>query len=596
MHSGAFSLKPFCSDCLFPWVPVCMPPKGTWSASHPAALAAMKARGQVAAVAAKPIDAVAASAPDLSEGDIRKAAAFRVKYRVLTDAGKLKRRLAIKLLGVNPYNRGGVYPQGDVVKQLGVSLARKGFLQEEADHMGVCVQQPPPEHAIDFSTRVAVDQMDSQARAAVAVTTFSAYNKARCQGQSGLESCFDSEANVLYGLLSHNHLLLVLLCWLGGAVWELNDEEKKLLEPVLDSRGGLDLAAAAQTDKFAELHTTIRDGLLLEVLSWKIMTEEPDACCLISSALNSANALALRTTEITAIKVLTGEIALQMKLSGDSRKIDFLRVKANLRSQLDSIVDEAEFQELFEFVINLGANEGPFVNDLIEFGQRFVNQKVRQLRLSAFTIINKMKDHFPKLKIAALKRAYRKNPSYGFCPSPEPKFATATFEHSQKAEELLHYFHVHCKDAVAALGGDFNQQQFLANVDVAVADTFIAHADKGNSKDFQTTLLEATAKYYHHLKNISKEVSCDMLLRKEAVAAGNEGTDPRMKWIVFTMAGASAAPKTAATKTAAVAAVVKPRVLQFDEKLGLPITAQEEVVVVKAEAEPFGLPLRQSLP
>ena len=149
-------------------------------------MAAMKARGPVAAVAAKPTDAVVASAPDLSEGDIRKAAAFRVKYRVLTDAGKQKRRLAIKLLGVNPYNRGGVYPQGDVVKQLGVSLARKGFLQEEADHMGVCVQQPPPEHAIDFSTRVAVDQMDSQARAAVAVTTYTACNKARCKRAASL--------------------------------------------------------------------------------------------------------------------------------------------------------------------------------------------------------------------------------------------------------------------------------------------------------------------------------------------------------------------------------------------------------------------------
>ena len=54
-----------------------------------------------------------------------------------------------------------MYPQGDVCKRLGVNLAKKGFLQEEADHMGICVQQPPPEHAFDFSTRVAVGQIDS---------------------------------------------------------------------------------------------------------------------------------------------------------------------------------------------------------------------------------------------------------------------------------------------------------------------------------------------------------------------------------------------------------------------------------------------------
>ena len=186
-----------------------MPPRGSAEAKTPGAIAAMKARAEVAA---KPTDAVAASAQGLSEGDIFRAAALRVKYRVQTDTGKMKRRLAIKLLGVHPQNQGGVYPQGDVCKRLGVNLAKKGFLQEEADHMGICVQQPPPEHAFDFSTRVAVGQIDSQARAAVAVTTYTAYNRARCQGQPALASCFDSEANVLYGLLSHNHLLLVLLC------------------------------------------------------------------------------------------------------------------------------------------------------------------------------------------------------------------------------------------------------------------------------------------------------------------------------------------------------------------------------------------------
>ena len=122
MHSGAFPLKPFCSDCLFPWVSVCMPPKGTWFASQPGALAAMRAKTEVAAkssdavaaVAAtgKPTDAVAASEQGLSEGDIRRAVALRVKYRVQTDAGKMKRRIAIKLLGVHLFNRGGGVPPG----------------------------------------------------------------------------------------------------------------------------------------------------------------------------------------------------------------------------------------------------------------------------------------------------------------------------------------------------------------------------------------------------------------------------------------------------------------------------------------------------
>jgi len=122
-------------------------------------------------------------------GPIRKAMALRVKYRVLTETGQIKRRLPLRLLGVHPENRWGVYPQGDVVKNLGVQLALKGFSQEEADHQGVCVQELP--------------------NSAVAAS-FLHYNKQKREGQLGLQKCFGTESNVSYGTLSHSHLLLVL--------------------------------------------------------------------------------------------------------------------------------------------------------------------------------------------------------------------------------------------------------------------------------------------------------------------------------------------------------------------------------------------------
>ena len=127
-----------------------------------------------------------------------------------------------------------------------------------------------------------------------------------------------------------------------------------------------------------------------------------------------------------------------------SDSIDFLKVKAAVRSKLDCFVEEPEFQELFSFVINLGAENGPFIGELLDFGSRFVDQKQRQLRLHAFVEINKVSNHCPRTKIAALKRAYRKKPSYGLCPSPETKFHTADFGHIVRLEELLHYFHSYC--------------------------------------------------------------------------------------------------------------------------------------------------------
>ena len=72
--------------------------------------------------------------------------ALRMEHRITTAAGQIKRRLPLLTLSVHPENRGGVYPQGDDVKQLAIRLAKAGFSQEEADHQGsVCKSHLPPQ-------------------------------------------------------------------------------------------------------------------------------------------------------------------------------------------------------------------------------------------------------------------------------------------------------------------------------------------------------------------------------------------------------------------------------------------------------------------
>ena len=44
-------------------------------------------------------------------GTVRKAMAWRVKYRIEGKPGQLKRRLPLGMLGVHPKNRGGIYPK-----------------------------------------------------------------------------------------------------------------------------------------------------------------------------------------------------------------------------------------------------------------------------------------------------------------------------------------------------------------------------------------------------------------------------------------------------------------------------------------------------
>ena len=91
-----------------------------------------------------------------------------------------------------------------------------------------------------------------------------------------------------------------------------------------------------------------------------------------------------------------------------------------VRKQIDLYVDEPGFVELFDLCISLGAKDNSYIPNALEFAARFNNSKKRMLRLSGFTEISKMPDDCPKGKIAVLKRAYRKKPSYGFCPTPEP--------------------------------------------------------------------------------------------------------------------------------------------------------------------------------
>ena len=110
----------------------------------------------------------------------------------------------------------------------------------------------------------------------------------------------------MYGTLSHSHLLLVLLAWLMGADWKVQYEPNmcKLLNP----DGSFYNAAVAACD--ADLERVLREGLLMEVLSWKMLVEEPTAASLISQALNSSQDMALRTSELTALNVLSGAVAL----------------------------------------------------------------------------------------------------------------------------------------------------------------------------------------------------------------------------------------------------------------------------------------------
>ncbi len=337
---------------------------------------------------------------DATWGLIRKAMAFRVKYRVVEHGGAHMRCMPLSLLGVHKLNRGGVYPSPDTVQNLGLKLLEVGFSMDEANHEGVCVQELP----VDERTRGPLN-LDRP------YTSYKEFNKGHCTNPQ-LRTCFNDDSDTLYGTLSHSHLLLVLLAMKTGAQWKWPQGWKEIFE----TGGPRNLAAVAAKD--ASLASLLTEGLCMEVISLKMYKEEPTACSLISQALNSGQNLALQTSELTALAVLTGAVTCALE-SAVAERVSFEAVRDTARHELDMYVDMPDFIDLFEFVVNMGAHKNSFIQQFLDFGSTYVDHKHRQLRLQAFAVANKLPLAYPRSKLSMLMRAYRTQPSRTWCPTPE---------------------------------------------------------------------------------------------------------------------------------------------------------------------------------
>ena len=104
-------------------------------------------------------------------------------------------------MAVHPQNRGGMYPQPDTVRNLGLNIMATGFNGSEADQEGVCAEEMP------FLERASSSSI---------VESYADYNIRQCDHQF-LEKCFSLLNDIMYGTLSHSHLLLVLLSFANGA-------------------------------------------------------------------------------------------------------------------------------------------------------------------------------------------------------------------------------------------------------------------------------------------------------------------------------------------------------------------------------------------
>jgi hypothetical protein len=324
------------------------------------------------------------------------------------------------------------------------------------------------------------------------------------------------------------------------------------------------------------LGEVMKEGVQVEVLSWQMDLEQPDAASIISQALNAPQQMGMRTTELTAMSELKGEIIVQMgpNLSQD---VAFKTVLARVRSQLHTAADDPDLPELFDFLVSNGVGINGYVEGLIDWTTAYVDSKKRQLRFQAFAPINKMDARAPRSKVAVVKRAYRKAPVNGFCPSPENAWKDFSWAHLEKMEELLRFFHNSCK-AIIDKTPPASRVLFLGNIDVAVAEAFwhTKPATKDGLVKLEENLFAGISK---HLVHVGLDNPSDAVTQLPHVA----------EWIKKQLLLVKPGLKEVEASTDAA-----PKIIHFNEESGEKLCTQHEFDVLRNETkEKVMLPWRE---
>ena len=117
--------------------------------------------------------------------------------------------------------------------------------------------------------------------------------------------------------------------------------------------------------------------------------------------MNIEQELALRTSELTAVAILKGEMIVQMG-KDLSQKVAYKSVIAQVRRELKIAADDPDLLDVFDYLRSLRVGKNTYVDWLLQFGSAFVDSKKRQLRFSAFAVANKINHDFPLTRIAVI--------------------------------------------------------------------------------------------------------------------------------------------------------------------------------------------------
>ena len=404
------------------------------------------------------------------DGLVTQAKNLIEKYKIET------RWVPLDNMAVHPGNRGGVYPNGTRVEGLMTDLLRIGLDADEASHNGYAV--------MDFA---------EEARPAN-YETFKQFNLRQCATSRELSNCFDGQRDICrYGLLSHNHLFLACKAIQNQCplMWP------KAYADLFTRPGGLNMEEVKK--RLPVLHGILTRGLWLTLLKPEIMVDHPEACSLISQAMNKNQALGAATAETTALSCMANTLLSIMPSSGVTDKGTFGVLKEKLRHELDAYVDDEHFIDLYDFIINQGGQNSIHMKNVLRFFQMYVDSRTRRLQLAAYSIINNLPAKTPRVHVAVVMRSYRQNPPKGsiWCPLPEALWRKAKKPEMQDLEALLRYFDVDLEPILTKMS-EREKHETRANYYIQAAD---GYASKKEDEDLRPALLRGIARMFEKIRS-----------------------------------------------------------------------------------------------
>ena len=182
--------------------------------------------------------------------------------------------------GVHPWARFNFYPSSEHCIKLLENILSAGFCLRMVNKAGVAVEEVPvtsrPEGYI----------------------TCKDYNLRESAKDSRLSGLFKEEEVVQFGLVAHNHMLLICRALLAGhKEWRIKTNRDLRIE-LHHNDGRLNWNALADDERTKGLWRFLSIGCTFRVLSYKINLEEPCAVALISQSRNNASNAVLENKEI----------------------------------------------------------------------------------------------------------------------------------------------------------------------------------------------------------------------------------------------------------------------------------------------------------